>query len=285
MLKTGLPAVTAGSLDQYIKAVQNIPSLSPGEEKGLAEKYQKTGCLDSARTLILSHLKYVVFIASTYKNYGLSQADLIQEGNIGLMKAVKGFNPSMGNRLVTYANHWVSAEITDFIVRNFRVLKIATTKAQRKLFFNLRKMKKSTSWMDDSEVRQLAEKLSVSPDDVRQMEGRLNFKDSSFNPLDVDNEEEPYAPENYLGSTKWSAETVAEQESLNRRNQLLLQAIENLDERSQDIIKSRWLTDEKRPTLQKIADKYGVSYERIRQVEAIALKKIKEELGDQLIDR
>lgn len=276
MLNDSLPVLSASSLDKYIQSVRLIPNLSFDEEQQLARDFQETGNLQSAKKLILSHLKLVVFLAAKFRNYGFNQADLIQEGNIGLMKAVKGFDPSRGLRLVSYANQWIAAEITDYIVRNFRQVKIATTKAQRKLFFNLRKLKKTTSWMKDEEVISIADQLDVSPEEVRIMEGRLSIKDCAYHaPTGEDEDTFSPSPENYLGTTSFSGETVLDALEETERTDALMNSIAALDHRSQDVIKSRWLSGEAKSTLHDLADKYGVSGERIRQVERNALKKMR----------
>lgn len=277
MISDSLPVLSAKSIDNYIQSVRMIPNMTFEEEQALSEDHRVNGNLDAAKKLVMSNLKSVVFVASKYKNYGFDQAELIQEGNIGLMKAVKNFDPGRGIRLFTYATHWISAEITDYVIRNFRQVKIATTKAQRKLFFNLRKLKKSTTWMKDDEISFIANHLDVSPDDVRQMEGRLYAKDLGFHAPSEEDENGNFAtfPENYLGTTDFSGESYLEAIESSEKTSALMRSISELDGRLQDIVKSRWLPEGDKLTLHDLAAKHGVSAERIRQLEKTALGKIR----------
>ena len=263
-----------GSLDAYIQAVGSVPSLSEEEERELATRLREDGDLDAARQLILAHLRFVVHIASRYQGYGLPMADLIQEGNVGLMKAVKRFDPEVGVRLVTFAVHWIRAEIHEFILRNWRLVKVATTKAQRKLFFNLRKLKKRLGWMSPDEQEAVAEYLGVKPEEVAEMEMRLAGQDITFDPPTSDSEEQSYSPSQYLpGSDPDPAVELEEADAMERASEQLAQALAGLDERSRDIITSRRLV-EKKTTLHELAGRYGVSAERIRQIENQALKQL-----------
>jgi RNA polymerase sigma-32 factor len=268
------PAGT-GSLDAYIQEVNRIPVLTLEEEQGLARRYRDEEDLDAARQLVMSHLRFVVHVARGYSGYGLQIGDLIQEGNIGLMKAVKRFDPDQGVRLVSFAVHWIRAEIHEFILRNWRIVKVATTKAQRKLFFNLRKQKKRLGWLNQAEVNAVADDLGVKPEVVMEMESRLSGQDVGFD-MPTDDEESTYmAPAAYLEGLSASPDEAAEAEDWEQHHHnLLFEGIENLDHRSRDIIQARWLMDPK-TTLQELADKYDVSAERIRQLEAAALKKLK----------
>jgi len=269
-------AVPTGSLEAYISAAAQVPMLGADEERELATRLRDEGDLNAARQLVMSHLRFVVHVARGYSGYGLPQADLIQEGNIGLMKAVKRFDPSHNVRLVSFAVHWIRAEMHEYILRNWRVVKLATTKAQRKLFFNLRKNKKRLGWFTQAEVEHVAKELDVPEATVRQMEERMSGQDTAFDGYDTDDDSDfKPAPAGYLQdmSTEPAAQLEAEDwESHN--NGLLANALGDLDERSQDIVQSRWLSDEK-ATLHELADKYGVSAERIRQLEANAMKKMK----------
>jgi RNA polymerase sigma-32 factor len=268
------PAGT-GSLDSYIQEVNRIPVLSLEEEQNLARRYRDEEDLDAARMLVMSHLRFVVHVARGYSGYGLQLGDLVQEGNIGLMKAVKRFDPDQGVRLVSFAVHWIRAEIHEFILRNWRIVKVATTKAQRKLFFNLRKQKKRLGWLNQSEVNAVAEDLGVKPEVVMEMESRLSGQDIGFDLTNDDDESSYVAPAAYLEGLTASPDEAAEAEDWEQHHHnLLFDGIENLDDRSRDIIQSRWLLEPK-VTLQELADKYGVSAERIRQLEAAALKKLK----------
>ena len=267
--------VPQGNLEGYIRAANEYPMLTAEEEKELSERLYYQGDLDAAKALILSHLRFVIHVARGYSGYGLPQADLIQEGNIGLMKAVKRFNPEVGVRLVSFAVHWIKAEIHEYVLRNLRIVKVATTKAQRKLFFNLRKTKQRLGWFNENEVDMVANELGVSKEDVIEMESRMTGADVGFD-LPTDSEEESYAPSLYLEDK--SSNFAAELESENFENQAteqLTTALANLDERSRDIIEARWLDDENKATLHDLAAKYNISAERVRQLEANALKKLK----------
>jgi len=250
--------------------------LTVDQEKALAERLYYQEDLDAARQLIMSHLRFVVHIAKSYSGYGLPQGDLIQEGNVGLMKAVKRFDPERGVRLVSFAVHWIKAEIHEYILRNWRIVKVATTKAQRKLFFNLRGAKKSLAWLNNDEVSAIAEDLGVDAKVVRQMEGRLSAHDAPFDMGADDDDESAYqAPANYLEDKRHDPVDLLEQQDWQETsNRLLMAAMRDLDERSKDILNARWLSEQK-STLHDLADKYGVSAERIRQLEKNAMKKIK----------
>lgn len=269
-------ALPAGSLDTYIQSVNRIPMVSAEEERELALRYREEGDLDAARQLVMSHLRFVVRVARGYNGYGLPLADLIQEGNIGLMKAVKRFDPSIGVRLVSFAVHWVRAEMHEYILRNWRIVKIATTKAQRKLFFNLRSMKKRLGWLNSEEVDAVAKDLGVSSKDVIEMERRMSNYDASFDGIVTDDEDENiYAPVAYLEDKSAGPEEQLEFSQADDLQQERLQyAIAALDDRSRDIIAKRWLTDNK-ATLHELAAEYDVSAERIRQIENNAMKKLR----------
>ncbi|MEE8263658.1 MAG: RNA polymerase sigma factor RpoH [Gammaproteobacteria bacterium] len=269
-------AVPTGSSDAYIQAINRIPKLSADEEKALAERFRQENDLDAARALVMSNVRYVVQIARGYRGYGLPLGDLIQEGNIGLMKAVKRFDPSIGVRLISFAVHWIRAEIHEFVLRNWRIVKVATTKAQRKLFFNLRGAKKRLGWLNTEEVNDVAAELGVSPRDVMQMEERLSAFDPTFDgsPM-IDEDDAAIAPAGYLEDLRYEPESQVETKQLEGKNhELLQQALGSLDKRSQDIIAKRWL-DEDKVTLQELAKQYKVSAERIRQLEANAMKRLK----------
>ncbi len=273
--------VPGANLESYIQAASRIPVLSAEEESKLAERFHYEGDVDAARTLVLSHLRFVIHIARSYSGYGLAQADLIQEGNMGLMKAVKRFNPEYGVRLVSFAVHWIKAEIHEFILRNWRIVKVATTKAQRKLFFNLRSQKKRLAWLNQEELNAVAHDLGVEPRVVREMEGRLASQDTAFDgPQDDDDDNAYQAPAYYLEDHRSDPAVQLEQSDWTEdSNGRLMQALETLDERSQDILRERWLTDSK-TTLHELADKYGVSAERIRQLEKNAMKKIRLKMAE-----
>ena len=266
-----------GSIESYVSYVSGIDMLTAEEERDLAYKLYEDGDLESARKLIMSHLRFVVHIARSYSGYGLPQADLIQEGNIGLMKAVKRFNPEVGVRLVSFAVHWIKAEIHEFVLKNWRIVKVATTKAQRKLFFNLRKNKKRLGWFSNEEVENVADSLGVSKKEVLEMESRMSNYDMAFDmgADDEDSEAAPYSPSLYLEADNSDvAQTVADEQYETHTNQRLLSAIKTLDDRSQDILYSRWLDEDNKTTLQELADKYSVSAERVRQLEKSAMKKL-----------
>ena len=269
-------ASPGGNLESYINSIHGIGILSSEEEKKLAEDLYYRNDLDAARKLVLAHLRFVVHVAKTYSGYGLSEADLIQEGNIGLMKAVRRFNPEVGVRLISYAVHWIKAEIHEYVLRNWKIVKIATTKAQRKLFFNLRSKKKDLGWLTEEEVKSISKDLGVKPSEVKEMEKRLSGIDMSFDPLEGDeNEEANYAPANYLQDSSANPSEIIEKEDDSTLNTTqLYEALKQLDDRSRDIIYDRWLADEKL-TLHELAEKYGISAERVRQIEQNAMKKVK----------
>lgn len=263
-----------GSIESYIQAVSGIDMLTAEEERELAVRLREEEDLGAARKLVMSHLRFVVHIAKSYSGYGLPQADLIQEGNIGLMKAVKRFDPSVGVRLVSFAVHWIKAEIHEFVLKNWRIVKVATTKAQRKLFFNLRKAKKRLGWFTHDEVQKVADELGVSTKEVLQMEARMSSQDQAFDLSADDDEIGSFAPVQYLEDKT----ADVEQDVINsnwdeRASKRLYAAIRTLDARSQEIIETRWLSDDK-TTLQDLADKYQVSAERVRQIEKNAMKKL-----------
>ena len=270
------PTTPGRDLTAYIASVNSIAVLTPEQERELANQYYYDDNVDAARQLVMAHLRFVVHMAKTYSGYGLSQADLIQEGNVGLMKAVKRFNPEVGVRLVSFAVHWIKAEMHEYILRNWRIAKIATTKAQRKLFFNLRSSKKRLGWLNNEEAEAVAQDLGVDAKVVRQMEGRMSAYDTSFDAEPDSDEDAVYrAPAYYLQDQSSDlALNVEEAEWEEVTNASLQLAMDELDDRSQDILKSRWLSDEK-STLHNLADKYGVSAERIRQLEKNAMNKIK----------
>lgn len=270
-----LPMPT-GSLESYIDAVHRIPLLTHEQEQTLARRFRDENDLDAARELVLAHLRFVVSVARGYSGYGLAQGDLIQEGNIGLMKAVKRFDPDVGVRLVSFAVHWIKAEIHEFILRNWRIVKVATTKAQRKLFFNLRGAKKKLGWLGADEADAVAEDLGVQTREVYTMEQRLSAHDVAFDPGPEASDEETFVPAAYLEDRRFEPSMLCEaEESEALASDALGEALAALDERSRDIVASRWLRDPKM-TLQELADKYGVSAERIRQLEKSAFGKLRE---------
>jgi RNA polymerase sigma-32 factor len=278
MVANNLPIPSAlGSLDAYIGAVHQIPVLTVEDEQSLARRFRDGEDLDAARELVHSHLRFVVHVARGYNGYGLQLGDLIQEGNIGLMKAVKRFDPDMGVRLVSFAVHWIRAEMHEFILKNWRIVKVATTKAQRKLFFNLRKSKTRLGWMNAAEVTAVAKDLNVSEREVLEMESRLSGRDIGFDaPSDDDDDHAPPSPAAYLMTAEEDPSQAYERaDSEDNQLQLLREGLAELDARSRDIIKRRWLDADSKITLQELADEYGVSAERIRQIEANALKKMK----------
>ncbi|MDZ3822922.1 MAG: RNA polymerase sigma factor RpoH [Pseudoxanthomonas sp.] len=277
LVTRNLPIPSAvGSLDGYIHAVNQVPMLTPEAEQALAVRFREDQDLEAARELVLSHLRFVVHVARGYLGYGLPMGDLIQEGNIGLMKAVKRFDPEVGVRLVSFAVHWIKAEIHEFILRNWRIVKVATTKAQRKLFFNLRRSKKRLGWLSADEVATVARELNVAPADVVEMESRLNGRDIGFDaPADGDDDDGPPAPVAYLVDQGRSPEQVViEADQDDRDLDALHDGLARLDARSKDIVVRRWLQEPK-ATLQDLADEYGVSAERVRQIEAAAMKKMR----------
>ncbi|MBK7206143.1 MAG: RNA polymerase sigma factor RpoH [Thermomonas sp.] len=279
LVANNLPIPSAlGSLEAYIGAVHQIPVLSVEDEQRLAHRLREDNDIGAAQDLILSHLRFVIHVARGYSGYGLPLGDLIQEGNIGLMKAVKRFDPAVGVRLVSFAVHWIRAEMHEFIIKNWRIVKVATTKAQRKLFFNLRKSKTRLGWLNAEEVRAVARDLNVSEREVLEMESRLAGRDIGFDaPDDGDDDHAPPAPVNYLVANNDIDPAMAYESANDEDNQLdlLREGLAQLDVRSRDIIRRRWLDPDSKVTLQELADEYGVSAERIRQVEANALKKMK----------
>ncbi|MNQ33530.1 RNA polymerase sigma factor RpoH [compost metagenome] len=264
------------NLEAYVHSVNSIPLLSAEQERELAGRLYYEQDLEAARQMVLAHLRFVVHIARSYSGYGLAQADLIQEGNVGLMKAVKRFNPEMGVRLVSFAVHWIRAEIHEFILRNWRIVKVATTKAQRKLFFNLRSQKKRLAWLNNDEVNAVAQTLGVEAREVREMESRLTGQDMAFDPAsDADDDSAFQSPAHYLEDNRYDpARQLEEADWSDSANASLHDALEGLDERSRDILQQRWLSEEK-ATLHELAAKYGVSAERIRQLEKNAMGKLK----------
>ena len=274
-LQRTMALIPQGSLEGYIQAVNSIPVLSAEEERELAERLQQDGDLEAARQLVMSHLRFVVHVAKSYAGYGLPQADLVQEGNIGLMKAVKRFDPTVGVRLVSFAVHWIKAEIHEYVLKNWRLVKVATTKAQRKLFFNLRSMKLDSSTLNPTEVDEIAAKLGVKPEEVVEMETRLGGRDV---PLEggSDDDDERFAPIAYLPDPHAEPSTVLEQTQLAQlQDSGLRDALANLDERSRMIVQRRWLNEGDSATLHELAAEYGVSAERIRQIEAKAMQKMR----------
>jgi RNA polymerase sigma-32 factor len=265
-----------GSIEAYMSHVNQIPMLTQEEEFALADRLHKNQDITAAKQLVLPHLRYVVRIAKGYLGYGLPLNDLIQEGNIGLMKAVKRFNPTIGARLATFAIHWIKAEIHEFILRNWRIVKVATTKAQRKLFFNLRSMKKQLGWLTENEIHEVANDLKVKPETVREMEMRLHTSDTAFDSHDDDDEDShSFSPAGYLEDHRYNPAVQLEKNDWSEQSGSALQeALSHLDTRSQEIITARWLDNDKL-TLQDLADKYQVSAERIRQLEKIAMQKLK----------
>lgn len=264
-----------GSFDAYLERVSRIPVLSREREQELAVRFHDDNDLDAARELVLSHLRFVVHIARGYAGYGLPVNDLVQEGNVGLMKAVKRFDPTVGVRLVSFAVHWIRAEIHDYVLRNWRLVKVATTKAQRKLFFNLRRMKKNLSWLNAEETRAVAADLGVSPAEVTEMERRLSARDLSFDLGSDADDEDSYGPAAYLPAPAADpAELVEDEDWDSSASTHLAAAMERLDDRSRNILKRRWMTENK-ATLHELAAEYGVSAERIRQIEAGAITRLK----------
>ena len=264
-----------GSLDAYIQAVGAIPVLSREDEQALANRFRDDGDLEAARELVMAHLRFVVHIAKGYTGYGLPLADLIQEGNVGLMKAVKRFDPDYDVRLVSFAVHWIRAEIHEFVLKNWRIVKVATTKAQRKLFFNLRKAKKSLAWLSADETAAVAKDLGVTVREVTEMEQRLHSRDAIFDPAPDADEDSNYTPAAYLPSPDADPARIVEKADWNDdATERMIDALDTLDDRSRRILEERWLS-EKKLTLHELADEYGVSAERIRQIEANAIKKLR----------
>ncbi len=272
--------LSTGSMDAYISAAYQLPMLTADEERELALRLRDNNDLDAARALVLSHLRFVIRIARGYSGYGLALPDLIQEGSVGLMKAVRRFNPDMGVRLVSFAVHWIKAEIHEFVLRNWRIVKVATTKSQRKLFFNLRSSKKRLGWFSQEEIEGVAADLGVKPETVVEMEQRLSKVDLAFDGINADSDDDstPAAPAAYLPDMRMEPSIQLEQlDSEESEKHQLYAALEGLDERSREILMSRWLADQK-ATLHELADKYGVSAERIRQIEKRAMEKMKASL-------
>ena len=272
-----LPTLSSASIESYLQAVSNIPVLDQDDEQALARRLRDDADVEAAQKLILSNLRFVVHVARGYSGYGLPLADLVQEGNIGLMKAVKRFDPDVGVRLISFAVHWIRAEIHEYILRNWRIVKVATTKAQRKLFFNLRSSKKRLGWMNTGEVEAVATDLGVKPETVLQMERRLSGGDQSFNALPTANDENVYSPEDYLSSDDGDdpASDIESDNWQTYQHANLERAMIGLDERSRDILESRWLREDGKIGLQELGNKYGVSAERIRQLEVAAIKKLR----------
>lgn len=276
-----LAYITQGSLEAYVRVINTYQILTAEEEKVLAERLHYQGDLEAAKQLILSHLRFVVHIARNYSGYGLPQADLIQEGNIGLMKAVRRFNPGVGVRLVSFAVHWIKAEIHEYVLRNWRIVKVATTKAQRKLFFNLRKTKQRLGWFNQQEVEIVAKELGVTSKDVREMESRMAAQDITFDPMPEDDIQQQVGqsmmtPMLYLQDKASNfVDSIEEHNWDDHATDRLSTVLESLDERSQDIIRARWLDDDNKSTLQELANRYGVSAERVRQLEKNAMKKMR----------
>jgi RNA polymerase sigma-32 factor len=269
-----------GSFEAYAERVSRIPVLSREEELELATRFRRDNDLEAARKLVLSHLRFVLHIARGYAGYGLPMGDIVQEGNVGLMKAVKRFDPALGVRLVSFAVHWIRAEIHDYVLRNWRMVKVATTKAQRKLFFNLRRMKANLGWLTHEETAAVARDLGVTPAEVTEMEKRLAARDMSFDPSpDADDEDGQYGPAQYLPAPGSDPAVQVEAEEWDQdQRERLGEAITRLDSRSQDILKRRWLADDK-ATLHELAAEYGVSAERIRQIEVAAMKRLRTALA------
>jgi RNA polymerase sigma-32 factor len=265
-----------GSFEAYADRISRIPVLNREQEQQLANRFRDDNDLEAARELVMSHLRFVLHIARGYAGYGLPLGDLVQEGNVGLMKAVKRYDPTQGVRLVSFAVHWIRAEIHDYVLRNWRLVKIATTKAQRKLFFNLRRMKKNLGWLNQAETAAVAQDLGVSPREVTEMEQRLAARDMSFDPLpESEDEERQFGPAQYLPAPDSDpAEQTESAEWDSDARERLATAVASLDDRSRDILRRRWLAEEK-PTLHELADEYGISAERIRQIEAAAVKKLR----------
>lgn len=273
-----LPIISSGSLESYIQSAKTIPVLSVEEERELGQRLKNEGDLEAARRLVLSHLRFVIHIARSYSGYGLPIGDLVQEGNIGLMKAVKRYDPDQGVRLVSFAVHWIRAEIHEFVLRNWRIVKVATTKAQRKLFFNLRKNKKRLGWFSNDEVEAVASDLGVKKETVLEMESRLSGHDITFENDNDDDDSRYVAPESYLQDNATDPARQVEATDWESHNSERLQAaLQGLDDRSRDILSQRWMSEQK-STLHQLADQYGISAERIRQLENNAIKKLRNAL-------
>jgi RNA polymerase sigma-32 factor len=279
MTKAIATTLPTGSIDSYVNAAFQLPMLTAEEEHDYAVRLRDNNDLEAARALVMSHLRFVVRVARGYSGYGLPQQDLIQEGSVGLMKAVRRFNPEMGVRLVSFAVHWIRAEIHEYILKNWRIVKVATTKAQRKLFFNLRSAKQRLGWLSHQEVQDVAKDLDVKPETVLQMEARLSAHDLPWDlPGDSDDSDNFVSPSGYLPDTRMQPDQIVEQQdAADNQHERLTAAMDELDERSREILSRRWLTEEK-TTLQDLADEYGVSAERIRQIEKNAMKKVREQM-------
>jgi len=276
VLATNHLPISSGSLDQYIQNAQAFPMLTLEEEREYGYRLAEHGDLEAAQKLIMSHLRFVIRIARGYQGYGLPMADLVQEGNVGLMKAVKRFSPDHNVRLVSFAVHWIRAEIHEYVLKNWRIVKIATTKAQRKLFFNLRSSKKRLGWFSQEEVEGVAKDLGVKPETVLEMESRLSNYDMAFDATSDDDDDAMVAPSSYLASpTHDPAQQLESTDWQQQRSSALAESMQTLDERSRDILMLRWMNEEKKATLHDLAAKYGVSAERIRQLEQNAMKKIR----------
>lgn len=281
MSSTALAPITlsAGNIDAYINSAYRVPMLSADEERDLAVRLRSNDDLEAARRLVMSHIRFVIRIARGYTGYGLPLPDLIQEGSVGLMKAVRRFDPEVGVRLVSFAVHWIRAEIHEYILRNWRIVKVATTKAQRKLFFNLRSAKKRLGWFTHAEVLGVAEDLGVKPETVLEMESRLSGHDMAFDGHDSDDDDAPAAPSGYIPDLRLEPAAQVERENAtDYRNEQLYLALDGLDERSRTILQARWL-GEKKSTLHELAGQFGVSAERIRQIEKAAMKKLQGQLA------
>lgn len=279
---TNLALAPVGNLETYIRAAYSCPMLSQEEEQRLASNLQKNDDLDAAKHLILSHLRFVIHIARQYSGYGLPQADLIQEGNVGLMKAMRRFNPDVGVRLVSFAVHWIKSEIHEYVLRNWRIVKVATTKAQRKLFFNLRKTKQRLGWFNQDEVDMVAQELGVSVKDVQEMESRMSAQDMAYDmyPDDESDNYRPVSPSLYLQDKSSDFAGMIEEDNWDSQvSDRLVVAMDTLDLRSQEIIRARWLDDENKATLNELAERYGISAERVRQLENNAMKKLRMAIG------
>ena len=281
---TQLQPINLGSpgkdIESYLASVHSIPILTREQEQELAIKLYENDDLDAARQLVIHHLRFVVHIARSYQGYGLPLADIIQEGNVGLMKAVRKFNPEVGVRLISFAIHWIKSEIHEYILKNWKIVKVATTKAQRKLFFNLRNKRKDLNWLSSDDVKMISSELGVDEKSVKEMESRMNSSDVSFDPpAEANDDQASYSPANYLSDSSMDPAELVEKNDLEKHNNSeLLSAISELDQRSKEILMDRWLSDMK-PTLHELSDKYGVSAERIRQIEKSAMDVIKEKLS------
>ena len=279
VLATNHLPISSGSLDQYIQNAQTFPMLTLEEEREYGYAFSENGDLEAAQKLIMSHLRFVIRIARGYQGYGLPMADLVQEGNVGLMKAVKRFSPDHNVRLVSFAVHWIRAEIHEYVLKNWRIVKVATTKAQRKLFFNLRSSKKRLGWFTKEEVEGVAKDLGVKPETVLEMESRLSNYDMAFDATSDDDDDAMVSPSTYLASpTHDPAQQLESSDWQQQRSDALTESLQILDDRSRDILMSRWMNEESKATLHELAAKYGVSAERIRQLEKNAMKKIRTRL-------